>query len=63
MEQSVPCRLVGGKIKKNFRGVGSILSQRNILVKNLGLSLTDYYWIRPLDSELTRRRGEGNCYE
>ena len=23
------------------------------LVKNLGLSLTDYYWIRPLDSNLT----------
>ena len=23
------------------------------MVKNLGLSLTDYYWIRPLDSELT----------
>ena len=23
------------------------------LVKNLGLSLTDYYWIRPVDSNLT----------
>ena len=28
------------------------------MVKNLGLSLTDYYWIRPLDSELTRRKAK-----
>ncbi|MCR4648334.1 MAG: hypothetical protein K5776_04565, partial [Lachnospiraceae bacterium] len=25
----------------------------NFLIKNLGLSLTDYYWLKPIDSDLT----------
>ena len=40
-------------------GVGEMLKKADVdfpeeyLVKNLGLSLTDYYWIRPVDSNLT----------
>lgn len=40
-------------------GIQEILHKNNVsvpaefLLKNLGLSLTDYYWIKPIDSELT----------
>ena len=39
--------------------IKSFLSSQNLstpdqyLIKNLGLSLTDYYWIKPVDSSLT----------
>lgn len=41
-----------------MRKIRKILEQLNIatpqeyLVKNLGLSLTDHYWIKPLDADL-----------
>ncbi len=46
-------------VPKNQGNIQRILEQLNIatpqeyLVKNLGLSLTDHYWIKPLDVELT----------
>ncbi len=39
--------------------IGKFLSQKGYsgpeeyLIKNLGLSLTDYYWIKPIDSDIT----------
>lgn len=41
-----------GKIKHILEQQG-IFYPEEYLVKNLGLSLTDYYWIRPIDSGLT----------
>ncbi len=41
-----------GKIEKMLRDNG-IETTGLFLTQNLGLSLTDYYWIRPLGSELT----------
>lgn len=41
-----------GRIKEMLEKAGCITSQE-LLVKNLGLSLTDYYWINPIDSDLT----------
>lgn len=46
-----------GKIRRILEEQG-VSCPEEYLVKNLGLSLTDYYWIRPLDSELTRRKAE-----
>ena len=40
-----------GHIKQMLVDKG-LLSPEDYLVKNLGLSLTDYYWISPLDSGL-----------
>lgn len=48
--RSVP--LSQGKIRGILEQQG-VSCPEEYLVKNLGLSLTDYYWIRPLDSELT----------
>ena len=48
--RSVP--LSQGKIRRILEEQG-VSCPEEYLVKNLGLSLTDYYWIRPLDSELT----------
>lgn len=51
----------------NQGNVKTILEQNGLLypeqylVKNLGLSLTDYYWIKPIDSEITW--GKLNFYE
>ena len=53
--RSVP--LSQGKIRKLLEQQG-VSCPGEYLVKNLGLSLTDYYWIRPLDSELTRRKAK-----
>lgn len=41
-----------GKVKKMLKKNG-YLSTKEYLVKNLGLSLTDYYWIKPVDSDLS----------
>lgn len=53
--RSVP--LSQGKIRRILEEQG-VYCPEEYLVKNLGLSLTDYYWIRPLDSELTRRKAK-----
>ena len=53
--RSVP--LSQGKIRRILEEQG-VSCPEEYLVKNLGLSLTDYYWIRPLDSELTRRKAK-----
>lgn len=49
-ERSVPIRQ--GKIKEYLEKMGIVLPAE-YLVRNLGLSLTDYYWIKPLESNLT----------
>lgn len=54
--RSVP--LSQGKIRRILEEQGGVSCPEEYLVKNLGLSLTDYYWIRPLDSELTRRKAK-----
>lgn len=36
--------------------IKGIFYPEEYLVKNLGLSLTDYYWIRPIDSGLTKEQ-------
>ena len=54
-KRSVP--LSQGKIRRILEEQG-VYCPEEYLVKNLGLSLTDYYWIRPLDSELTRRKAK-----
>ncbi len=41
-----------GKIEAILAQKG-LLSPENYLLKNLGLSLTDYYWIKPVGSDLT----------
>ena len=41
-----------GKIKEILEQQG-VSCPEAYLVKNLGLSLTDFYWIRPLESGLT----------
>lgn len=41
-----------GNIKKMLERKG-LLGPEDFLIKNLGLSLTDYYWISPIDSGLT----------
>lgn len=41
-----------GKIAQMLKNNG-IPTPSVFLVKNLGLSLTDYYWIRPINSDLT----------
>ncbi len=38
---------------KSFLASKGVSSPNQYLVKNLGLSLTDYYWIKPVDSNLT----------
>lgn len=38
---------------QTYFGTAGIFYPEEYLVKNLGLSLTDYYWIRPIDSGLT----------
>lgn len=48
--RSVP--LDQGNIKQMLEKKG-LLGPEDFLVKNLGLSLTDYYWISPIDSRLT----------
>ena len=53
--RSVP--LSQGKIRRILEEQG-VYCPEEYLVKTLGLSLTDYYWIRPLDSELTRRKAK-----
>lgn len=40
-----------GKIQRILEQLG-ITTPQEYLVKNLGLSLTDHYWIKPLDMEL-----------
>ena len=59
-----------GKIRELIEEKG-FLSTQEFLVKNLGLSLTDYYWIKPIDSDLvwekvnlyTNNFREGMVYE
>ena len=41
-----------GRIQEFLRQQG-YTGPQEFLVKNLGLSLTDYYWVRPVDSNLT----------
>ena len=41
-----------GKIQRILEQMG-ITTPQEYLVKNLGLSLTDHYWIKPLDMELS----------
>lgn len=41
-----------GRISEMLRGKG-LISSEEYLMKNLGLSLTDYYWICPIDLNLT----------
>jgi hypothetical protein len=50
MDRAIPIKQ--GKIAQMLRQKGLPDSQA-YMVKNLGLSLTDYYWIRPLGSGLT----------
>ena len=38
---------------KNMLEKKGLLGPEDFLLKNLGLSLTDYYWISPMDSKLT----------
>ena len=45
-------RISQGHIKNMFEKKG-LLGPEDFLLKNLGLSLTDYYWISPMDSKLT----------
>ena len=47
--RSVPIKQ--GKIAEMLREKGFQCSEE-YLTKNLGLSLTDYYWVKPIDSEL-----------
>ena len=49
-ERSIPINQSG--IEKLLRQKGYVTSEE-YLFKNLGLSLTDYYWICPADSDLT----------
>lgn len=48
-ERSIPIKQ--GKVKEMLQKKG-LISPEEYLVKNLGLSLTDYYWIKPIESEL-----------
>lgn len=56
--RSVP--LSQGGIKNMLEKKG-LLGPEDFLLKNLGLSLTDYYWIAPMDSDLTWK--DVNLYE
>ncbi|MCD7776966.1 MAG: hypothetical protein LUH47_00410, partial [Clostridiales bacterium] len=49
-----------GNIKKLLMSA-DIPTTQNLLVRNLGLSLTDHYWIKPIDSGLTWKNV--NLYE
>lgn len=49
-DRSIPIKQ--GKIEKMLRENG-IDTPQNYLVHNLGLSLTDYYWIKPMGTDLT----------
>ena len=49
-ERSVP--IGQGRIKEMLEERG-LVNSSEYLVRNLGLSLTDYYWIRPVQSSLT----------
>ena len=49
-----------GNIRKMLETKG-LLGPQDFLFKNLGLSLTDYYWISPLDSGMTWK--EVNLFE
>lgn len=49
-DRSIP--LSRDQIKEYLAGQG-LSTPGQYLVKNLGLSLTDYYWIKPVDSNLT----------
>ena len=57
-ERSIP--LSQGKIGDYLRKRGYSLPSE-YLIKNLGLSLTDYYWIKPCDSDLQWK--DVNLYE
>jgi len=48
-ERSVP--ISQGRVSQMLREKG-LISPNSYLFKNLGLSLDDYYWIRPADSNL-----------
>ena len=50
-ERSIP--LTRDQIK-SFLASKGLANPEQYLVKNLGLSLTDYYWIKPVDSDLTK---------
>ena len=49
-ERSIP--VTRDQLKKVLSGAG-FSTPEQYLIKNLGLSLTDYYWIKPVDSNLT----------
>ena len=49
-ERSVP--IEQDNIERFLRANGYSMPS-DFLIKNLGLSLTDYYWLKPIDSELT----------
>ena len=49
-DRAIPLTQSG--IRNNFKPNGAVLASE-YLQKNLGLSLTDYYWIKPIDSNLT----------
>ena len=49
-ERSIP--LTRDQIKSFLESKG-LTNPEQYLIKNLGLSLTDYYWIKPVDSDLT----------
>ena len=56
--RSIP--ITQGNVKRILEQMGYALSEE-YLSKNLGLSLTDYYWIKPIDSPLTWK--EVNLFE
>lgn len=49
-DRAIP--LIQSGIRNNFNPNGVVLPSE-YLQKNLGLGLTDYYWIKPIDSNLT----------
>lgn len=50
--RSIP--ITQGNIRQMLENKG-LLGTEDFLFTNLGLSLTDYYWISPLDSRMTWR--------
>lgn len=57
-ERSIPIKQ--GKVEKMLQEKG-ILTPERYLAQNLGLSLNDYYWTKPLDSDLQWK--DVNLYE
>jgi hypothetical protein len=49
-ERSIP--LGQGRVKEMLEEKG-LVEPSEYLLRNLGLSLTDYYWIKPVSSNLT----------